>query len=114
MAKVFLKAGMKVVIADVRQDQLDRAMAHFGSNPNLHAIRLDVTDREAMKRAADEVERVFRKVHGILDEGRPENVCAMSRPRVNIAVIRNVLAIREVAQQPPVRGRVCQRKKTRH
>ncbi len=63
MAKVFLKAGMKVVIADVRQDQLDRAMAHFGSNPNLHAIRLDVMDREAMKRAADEVERVFSKVH---------------------------------------------------
>jgi len=63
MAKVFLKAGMKVVIADVRQDQLDRAMAHFGSNPNVRAIRLDVTDREAMKRAADEVERVFSKVH---------------------------------------------------
>ena len=63
MAKVFVKAGMKVVIADIRQDQLDRAMAHFGSNPNIHAICLDVTDREAMKRAADEVERVFSKVH---------------------------------------------------
>jgi NAD(P)-dependent dehydrogenase (short-subunit alcohol dehydrogenase family) len=63
MAKVFVKAGMKVVIADIQQDQLDRAMAHFGSNPNIHAICLDVTDREAMKRAADEVERVFSKVH---------------------------------------------------
>jgi len=63
MAKAFVKAGMKVVIADIRQDQLDQAMAHFGSNPNIHAICLDVTDREAMKRAADEVERVFSKVH---------------------------------------------------
>ena len=63
MAKAFVKAGMKVVIADIRQDQLDRAMAHFGSNPNIRAICLDVTDREAMKRAADEVERVFSKVH---------------------------------------------------
>jgi NAD(P)-dependent dehydrogenase (short-subunit alcohol dehydrogenase family) len=63
MAKAFVRAGMKVTIADVRQDHLDRAMAHFGNNPNVHAIRLDVTDREAMKRAADEVERVFNKVH---------------------------------------------------
>ena len=63
MAKVFVKAGMKVVIADIRQDQLDQALAYFGGNPNIHAICLDVTDREAMQRAADEVERVFGKVH---------------------------------------------------
>ena len=63
MAQVFLKNGMKVVIADIRQDSLDRAMAHFDRNPNVHAIRLDVTDREAFARAADETERVFGKVH---------------------------------------------------
>jgi NADP-dependent 3-hydroxy acid dehydrogenase YdfG len=63
MAQVFLKNGMKVVIADIRQDSLDRAMAHFAKNPNVHAIRLDVTDRDAFARAADETERVFGKVH---------------------------------------------------
>ena len=63
MAQVFSKNGMKVVIADIRQDSLDRAMAHFDRNPNVHAIRLDVTDREAFARAADETERVFGKVH---------------------------------------------------
>ncbi len=63
MAKAFIKAGMKVVISDVRQDALDRAAAGFDGNKHLHVIRLDVTDREAMKRAADEVERVFGKVH---------------------------------------------------
>jgi len=63
MAQVFSKNGMKVVIADIRQDSLDRAMAHFAKNPNVHAIRLDVTDREAFARAADETERVFGKVH---------------------------------------------------
>ena len=63
MAQVFSRNGMKVVIADIRQDSLDRAMAHFGNNPNVHAIRLDVTDREAFARAADETERVFGKVH---------------------------------------------------
>jgi len=54
---------MKVVIADIRQDSLDRAMAQFGNNSNVHAIRLDVTDREAFVRAADEAERVFGNVH---------------------------------------------------
>jgi NADP-dependent 3-hydroxy acid dehydrogenase YdfG len=63
MAQVFSKNGMKVVLADIRQDSLDRAMASFGNNPNVHAIRLDVTDREAFARAADETERVFGKVH---------------------------------------------------
>jgi NAD(P)-dependent dehydrogenase (short-subunit alcohol dehydrogenase family) len=63
MAQAFLKAGMKVVIADIRQDSLDKAMAHFGSASGIHAIRLDVTDREAFARAADEAEKVFGKVH---------------------------------------------------
>ena len=63
MAQAFLKSGMKVVIADIRQDSLDRAMALFKSAPGIHAIRLDVTDREAFARAADEAERVFGKVH---------------------------------------------------
>jgi NAD(P)-dependent dehydrogenase (short-subunit alcohol dehydrogenase family) len=64
MAQVFADAGMKVVIADIRQDHLDQAMAHFAStNHAVHAIRLDVTDREAFAAAADEAERVFGKVH---------------------------------------------------
>ncbi len=63
MAQVFSKNGMKVVIADIRQDSLDQAMAHFGRNSNVHPIRLDVTDREGFTRAADETERIFGKVH---------------------------------------------------
>jgi len=63
MARVFLKNGMKVVIADIRRDSLDRAMAQFGSNPDIHALELDVSDRDAFSRAADEAERVFGKVH---------------------------------------------------
>ena len=63
MAKVFSKAGMKVVIADIRQDHLDQAMGEFPGRNDIHAIRLDVTDREAFAKAADEAERVFGKVH---------------------------------------------------
>jgi NAD(P)-dependent dehydrogenase (short-subunit alcohol dehydrogenase family) len=64
MAKVFHDAGMKIVIADIRQDHLDRTMAYFDeTGRKAHPIRLDVTDREAFNSAADEAERVFGKVH---------------------------------------------------
>jgi len=64
MAKVFAKAGMQVVIADIRQDHLDQAMEHFSAtNFRVHPVRLDVSDRAAFARAADEAERVFGPVH---------------------------------------------------
>jgi NAD(P)-dependent dehydrogenase (short-subunit alcohol dehydrogenase family) len=65
IAKVFASAGMKTVITYRRQDHLDQAMAWFNARPNVavHPIRVDVTDREGMVRAADEAERVFGKVH---------------------------------------------------
>jgi NAD(P)-dependent dehydrogenase (short-subunit alcohol dehydrogenase family) len=63
MAKVFSKNGMKVIIADIRQDSLGNAMTHFRNDPNVHPVQLDVTDREGFARAADEAERVFGKVH---------------------------------------------------
>ncbi|HZF26843.1 MAG TPA: SDR family NAD(P)-dependent oxidoreductase [Steroidobacteraceae bacterium] len=62
-ARAFSAAGAKVVIADVRQDHLDQALAWFGErNAPVHAIRLDITDRAACARAADETERVFGPV----------------------------------------------------
>jgi NAD(P)-dependent dehydrogenase (short-subunit alcohol dehydrogenase family) len=63
MAQAFVRAGMKVVIADIRRDHLDEALAGFGGNPAVHGIQIDITDRRAMADAADEVARVFGKVH---------------------------------------------------
>jgi NAD(P)-dependent dehydrogenase (short-subunit alcohol dehydrogenase family) len=63
MAQAFVRAGMKVVIADIRQDHLEEALAGFGGSPAVHGIQMDVTDRRAMADAADEAARVFRKVH---------------------------------------------------
>jgi NAD(P)-dependent dehydrogenase (short-subunit alcohol dehydrogenase family) len=63
-AKVFAAAGMKVVIVDIREDHLSTAMAYFRTQPDtqVHAIRLDITDRAAYARAADEAERTFGPV----------------------------------------------------
>jgi NAD(P)-dependent dehydrogenase (short-subunit alcohol dehydrogenase family) len=59
-AQVFSEAGCKVVIADVRQDHLDEAVAYFKEKKaDVHAIRLDITDRKAYAAAADEVEKVY-------------------------------------------------------
>lgn len=66
LAKVLVNAGMKVVMADVRQDHLDEAQAFFAAHnqaTSVRALRLDVTDREAFARAADEAENAFGKVH---------------------------------------------------
>jgi NAD(P)-dependent dehydrogenase (short-subunit alcohol dehydrogenase family) len=59
-AKVFSEAGCKVVIADIRQDHLDEAMAYFrDKKADVYPIKLDITDRKAYEAAADEVEKVF-------------------------------------------------------
>ncbi len=64
MAKVFTAAGMKVVIADIRQEFLDEAMEIFSdSGTAVHTIQVDITDRDAIMRAADEAVEVFGKVH---------------------------------------------------
>ncbi|HZF15105.1 MAG TPA: SDR family NAD(P)-dependent oxidoreductase [Steroidobacteraceae bacterium] len=64
MARVFAAAGMKVVVADVRQDHLDEALKQLkAAGREAYAIKLDVADRTAVARAADETIRVFGKVH---------------------------------------------------
>ncbi len=64
MAKVFRSVGIKVIIADIRQDHLENALMSFdGDAANIHSIQLDVTDRNAFENAAQEAERVFGSVH---------------------------------------------------
>jgi NAD(P)-dependent dehydrogenase (short-subunit alcohol dehydrogenase family) len=66
MAMAFVNAGMKAVISDFRRDHLEESTAYFkqkGQEKMVHHLQLDVTDREAFVRAADETERIFGKVH---------------------------------------------------
>ena len=68
MAKVFSENGMKVVIADIRQEALDEAMGFFRqTNRPVHPIKLDVTDRKSWAAAADEAESHFGKVHVLVN-----------------------------------------------
>lgn len=63
-AKVFSKAEMKVAIADVRQDALDAAVGEirtYGGAPasDVLALKVDLTNRDEYKAAADKVEQTF-------------------------------------------------------
>ncbi|MCP4749912.1 MAG: SDR family NAD(P)-dependent oxidoreductase [Proteobacteria bacterium] len=76
MAKAFLKAGMKVAIADIRQDRLTKAESVLNGGDNVLLVELDVTDRAAIERAADKTESSFGKVHVVcnnagIGEGGP-------------------------------------------
>jgi NAD(P)-dependent dehydrogenase (short-subunit alcohol dehydrogenase family) len=62
MAKAFQAAGMNVVIADLRPDHIETALSELEA-ASVHAIELDVTDRDAFARAADEAEGAFGNVH---------------------------------------------------
>lgn len=69
IAKVFAaKAGMNVVLADIRKEALDEAVTWFRKRGlPAHPVELDVTDREAYKKAADEAEAEFEKLHVLVN-----------------------------------------------
>jgi NAD(P)-dependent dehydrogenase (short-subunit alcohol dehydrogenase family) len=59
-AKVFAEAGCHLALADVRPKPLQEAEEYFTRRGvRVHTIQLDVTDRDAYARAADEVEKVY-------------------------------------------------------
>lgn len=61
--KAFLAAGMKVAIADIRQDHIDAALKVLHADDRARGYRLDVTDRKQFADVADELERDFGKIH---------------------------------------------------
>ena len=64
MVRAFAAAGMKVAVADIEQAALDRVKQDFGAtNADVIYLQLDVTDRDAMERAAQQTEEAFGKVH---------------------------------------------------
>jgi NAD(P)-dependent dehydrogenase (short-subunit alcohol dehydrogenase family) len=63
MARNFLAEGMKVVMADWNEDHLDQARETLRGNNAAHFIRVNVADRDDLRRAAREALDVFGKIH---------------------------------------------------
>jgi len=70
IAKAMVAAGMRVAIADVREDHLKDARAWFVSQKlsrRVKCIKLDVTNRKAYARAAAAAEKAFGKIHVLVN-----------------------------------------------
>ncbi|MCX7911557.1 MAG: SDR family oxidoreductase [Dehalococcoidales bacterium] len=94
IAKAFVKYGMKVVIADKRQHALDEAMAYFKPlGKPVHPVQLDVTDRDDYVRAADEAERVFGRIHVLVNNAgvtSPDSFVQMTYKRWRLILSVNL------------------------
>ena len=68
ITKACAKYGMKVIVVDMRQAALDEAMAYFKEKKlPAYPINLNVTDRAAYAKAADEAEAAFGKIHVLVN-----------------------------------------------
>ncbi len=73
IAKACGRAGMNVVIADMRQSAIDEVLPFFKEKGwPAHGISLNVTDRNAYTAAADEAESVFGKIHVLINNAGVE------------------------------------------
>jgi NAD(P)-dependent dehydrogenase (short-subunit alcohol dehydrogenase family) len=61
LVRALLAEGCKVAIADIRQESIDKALATLDNN-EVMGIQVDVSSRDAMAKAADEVEAKFGPV----------------------------------------------------
>ncbi len=57
-ARELLNAGAHVVIADIRQEALEKAVWTLAGGDRLRAVALDVTDRKAIAKIAEEIGKV--------------------------------------------------------
>lgn len=64
MATTFARAGMNVVITDIREDQLAIAERELKEiTDNILALEVDSTDKGALENAADQLEEKFGPLH---------------------------------------------------
>ena len=64
MVQCFVREGMNVMVADLSDEHLEQARATLQPHgARVRFVKLDVSDRGEMARAADETERAFGKVH---------------------------------------------------
>ena len=79
IARAFLDSGMKVVITYRSESHLEEATTTLKpSIDRVHTIRLDVADRAAMAAAAEEAQRVFGKVHVLVNNAGVAPVVPLS------------------------------------
>jgi NAD(P)-dependent dehydrogenase (short-subunit alcohol dehydrogenase family) len=68
IARAFARAGMRVVATGRRPEHLKEAAAEFSADGlEIHTTQVDVTDLDAMERAAEETERRVGAIHVLVN-----------------------------------------------
>ena len=67
IVKALLAEGMKVVVADYNPEHLDQARAELRGDNKTHFIQVDVSDRAALRAAADEAVATFGAIHVLVN-----------------------------------------------
>jgi NAD(P)-dependent dehydrogenase (short-subunit alcohol dehydrogenase family) len=84
IARALQRAGMHVAIASRNNAHLDDAIAQLsGPGNGVYPLQVDVTDRDGMAAAADEVERAFGKVHILCNNAGVGIMVPVSRATYN-------------------------------
>lgn len=63
ITRVFLDAGIRVIAADISEENIELAKQSIGERDDLLFIQLDITDRDAMAEAATLAINTYGKVH---------------------------------------------------
>jgi NAD(P)-dependent dehydrogenase (short-subunit alcohol dehydrogenase family) len=70
IARAFVSAGMKVMLADLRTDHLRAAVESFAglsAADYVRSVQVDVADRDGMAEAARHTESVFGPIHVLVN-----------------------------------------------
>ena len=70
IARAFVSAGMKVMLADLRTDHLRAAVESFAGQSaadDLRSLQVDVADRDGIAEAARQTESVFWPIHVLVN-----------------------------------------------
>lgn len=87
MARAFLDAGLRVAIADIREDRLERVKVSLDADESrLFAVEADVSQLDSLEHAAELAESHFGKIHIVCNNagigvGGPVSSTSMDRWR---------------------------------
>jgi NAD(P)-dependent dehydrogenase (short-subunit alcohol dehydrogenase family) len=91
LARAFLDEQLKVVLADIDEAALERAVASFGPDAEVLAVHSDVTDPQSMERLRDASFERFDTVHLLCNNAMAGGGGSLAEP-IDVALWERVMA----------------------
>jgi NAD(P)-dependent dehydrogenase (short-subunit alcohol dehydrogenase family) len=91
LARAFLDEQLKVVLADIDEAALERAVAALGPDAEVLAVHADVTDPQSMERLRDAAFERFGTVHVLCNNAMAGGGGSLAEP-IDVALWERVMA----------------------